>query len=110
MLDDLRHQSDAPLRWNVGQPHEPCMRHIMQVDQLPEVGVNRDEHAAQRLGQFKQRSVARVRAECACLQNIVSTTTKRLGQASPGATIYQKPHDPATETVAKVSRAITACA
>ena len=86
------------------------MRYIVQIDQLPEVGVDRHHNSAERLGQFQQSTVTGIWAQSASLQNVVAGAAQRLGKAAAGAAINQKIHDPATETVASVSPAITACA
>lgn len=79
-------------------------------DQLPEVGVDRDQHPVQRLGELEQRPVTGVGAEAARLQDVVAATAKRLRDMPSGAAIDKEPHYPATETVSRVSRAMTACA
>ena len=109
-LDDLRHKHNAPFSRNIGKSHQPGVRYVMQKDQLSEVGIDRHQHSAQRLGQLQQSTVTGVRAERASLQDVVASAAKRLCKATAGAAVNQKIHGPATETVASVSPAITACA
>lgn len=109
-LDDLQHERDSPLSRDIRQAHQAGVRYIVQIDQLAKVGVDRHHHSTQGLGQFQQRSVAGVRAQCASLKNVVAAPSKRLGKAATGAAVDQEIHYPATETVASVSPAITACA
>ena len=108
--DDIRHQGDATLRRNIRQAHEARVRDIVQVDQLTEVGVYRDQDSPRRLSECQQSPVPGVRAKQASLKDIVLACAKRLRETAPGASIDQKSHDSATETVASVSRAMTACA
>ena len=82
----------------------------MHPDQLAEVGIDRHQYSDERFGQLQQSTVARIGAECASLHDIVACATKPFGKAASGAAINQEIHDPATETVASVSPAITACA
>ena len=110
ILDDVGHRGNAPLCGDVRQAHQPCVRQIMHPDQLAEVGVDRHHDSVQRLSQLQQSAVARIRTECASLQGVVARAAKPFGKAAAGAAINQKIHDPATETVASVSPAITACA
>ena len=61
-LDDFRHQRNAPFRRHIWQSHQPGVRHIMQIDQRPKVGVDRHYHPVQRRSQFQQSTIAGVRA------------------------------------------------
>ena len=45
---------------NIREPHETCMAHTVQIDEIPEVLVQSHHHAAFHSGPFKQRSVPRV--------------------------------------------------
>lgn len=92
MLQYLGHQRDTTFRGYIRQAHEPRVRHIVQVDQLSEVAVDRDQHPVQRLGHLQQRSVTGVGAERADLQHVVPVTAKRIREALPGAAIDQEPH------------------
>lgn len=76
MRNDVRHERNAALRRHVGQANESRVRHIVKVDQLPEVRVDGDQHPAQRFGKLQQRPIAPVSAESAGLQDIVPDAAK----------------------------------
>ena len=82
----------------------------MHPDELAEVGVDRHQYPALRLGQLQQSAVAGIGANRASFQSVMASATKPLSKAAAGAAVNQKIHYPATETVASVSPAITACA
>lgn len=82
----------------------------MHPDELAEVGVDRHQNSAQRLGHLQQSAVTGIGANRASFQSVVAGATKPLSKSAAGAAINQEIHDPATETVARESPAITACA
>ena len=45
-VEDLRHQRNALRGRDVGKPHEPRMRQVVEVDQLTEIRVHGDQDAA----------------------------------------------------------------
>lgn len=46
MFDQAGNQSDAPLRRNVRKPDESGVGNVVQVDELSEVGINRNENSS----------------------------------------------------------------
>ena len=62
------------------------------------------------LGHLQQSAVTGIGANRASFQSVVASATKPLSKSAAGAAINQEIHDPATETVARESPAITACA
>ena len=86
------------------------MRDVMHVDQLAKVGVDRDQDSPRRFRKLQKGAVPRVRPQGTSFDDVMPVIAKPLCQAAPGASIDQEPHDSPTETVASVSRAMTACA
>lgn len=110
MRDEIRHQGNALLRRNIWQAHDTGVRTVVQIDQLTEVGVDRDQDPASRFCQMEQSQVPGIGAERASLDDIVPVGAKRLCKMAPGASIDQEPNYSPTATGASVSRAMTACA
>ena len=66
------------------------MRCVVQIDQLSEVGIDRDQYSALRLGKLEQCAVAGVRSERVGLQNVVADATRRLGAAPAILTVSSR--------------------
>ena len=79
----------------------------MQVDELSKVLVYRDEDPVLRPCQFQKSPVPRIRAKGLRFKSVVSDAAKPLSQPASCAPIHDESHDPATETGASVSPAIT---
>ena len=86
------------------------MWNIMQVYQLSKVGIDRDQHPPVRFCELQQCPVSWVRAKLPGFDNVVSVTAKPLSKTSTCAAIHQESHDPSTDTAARESPAMTACA
>ncbi len=109
-VEDLGHQRDALLGRDIGKPHEPRMRHVVEVDQLTEIRVHGDQDAAFFRGPCQQRPVARIGTELPSLDDIVPLVPQPGGQPPASAAVGQKPQAGVTETRSSVSRAMTAWA
>lgn len=109
-VEDLRHQRDALRGRDIGKPHEPRMRQVVEVDQLTEIRVHGDQDAAFFRGPSQQRPVARVGTEFASLDDIVPLVPQPGGQPPASAAVGQESQAGVTETRSSVSRAITAWA
>ena len=92
---------------NIGQEYQSRVGNPSQVDQLSEVLVHCHENPVICSRLFKQCSVARVWSEGLCFNDIVSVVAQPLGQPASSASVYQEPHDSATDTAANVSPDIT---
>ena len=97
-FDYFGDQCYALLGWHVRQPNESGVCDIVQVDQLPKVGVYCNQDPVRRFCQFQQGLVARVRAQGPSLDHVICVVAEPLRQTASRASIYEKPHDPATET------------
>ena len=62
-FDDLGHHGNALLRRNIREAHEASVRDVVELDQLTEVGVYRDQDSPGRLCKFQKGPVSGVRAE-----------------------------------------------
>ena len=62
-FDDLGHHGNALLRRNIREAHEASVRDVVELDQLTEVGVYRDQDSPGRLCEFQKGPVSGVRAE-----------------------------------------------
>lgn len=109
-LDKLGHQRNAALRRHVGEAYQARMSNIVQIDELPEVGVDDDKHPALGIRTFEQRCVARVGTERVCLKNVVPLAAQPGRKQSARAPVDKESHDSATVTADRVSLAMTACA
>ena len=109
-FDQFTGQSNATFRGNVRQSDQPRVWNVMQMDGLPEVGVNRHKDSPFCLSPFQQRPIARVGTQFARLDHVVSFAAKPVRQPPAGAAVDEKPHVFLTETAASVSPATTACA
>ena len=63
LFDDLGHRGNALLRRNIREAHEASVRDVVELDQLTEVGVYRDQDSPCRLRDFQKGPVSGVRAE-----------------------------------------------
>ena len=109
-VEDLLHQRN-PLRGrNIRQPHEPCVRQVVEVDQLTKIRVHGDQDAVFCRGASQQRPVARVGTEFASLDDIVPSVSQPGSQPPASAAVGQESQAGVTETRSRVSRAITAWA
>ena len=84
------------------------MWYFMQIDELPEVGVNRDKNSPFGIRPPQQRPIPRNRAEFSSLDHIVPAATEPIRQTATSAPVDEKSHGFFTETAASVSPAITA--
>ena len=62
-FDDLGHHGNALLRRNIREAHEASVREVVEVDQLTEVGVYRDQDSPCRLCKFRKGPVSGLWAE-----------------------------------------------
>lgn len=108
MFDQPGDQSDTALRRNVRKPDDPGVRNVVQVDELAEVGINRNENSLFVRGAVQQRTISGVRTKFSGLDDVVPVAAKPFGQPSAGAAVDEESHDSFTETAASVSPAITA--
>ena len=107
-LDQLGHQSDPLRHRNVRQPNQPRVRLVVEVDQLTEVGIHADQDPVLAVRELEERPVSRIGSELPSFNNIVALSPKPVGEHPAGAAVNQESQASATETVASVSRAITA--
>ena len=108
VINNFRNDFNTPGRTNVGQADESGVGNPVQVNQFSEIFVYRDEDPVIRFSQYKQGPVAGVRSESLSFKRVMPVIAKPIGQTAPGTPIDQKSHDSATETVARVSLAMTA--
>lgn len=109
-LNNLGHQPDALRRGDIRKAHQTGVLEALQVHEFSEVGVDCDENSVLDLGALKQRLIARVRAELAGLENVMTLAAQPICQLRAGAAIDEELHGSATDTADSVSRAITAWA
>ena len=109
-IDHFGRQCEALVRRHVWQADQPSVRDVMQINQLPEVRIYCDQNSIFRVCKLQQGPVSRIRAESSSFEHVMSVVAEPLRQSASRASIYEKPHDPATETEARVSPAMTACA
>ena len=83
------------------------MGNSVQVDELSEVLVYRDEDPVFSAGAFQNCPVAAVRAEGRSVQNVVPLVLQPLGQPTPDTSVRKESQPPDTETSASVSPAMT---
>ena len=86
------------------------MWNIMQVYQLSEVGVDRDQYSVGRFCNLQQCPISWIWAKLTGFDDVMSVTTQPLCKTSACAPIYQEPHVTFTDTAASESPAMTACA
>ena len=106
-FDDFGHQCYALCGRDVRQPEQAGVRLVVQVNQLTEVGIYRNQDPVCRFRQYQQGPVSRVGAQGPRFNHIVSPSSEPLSQPATGAPVYEEPHGAATETAARVSPAIT---
>ena len=109
-IDHLGRQCDTLLRRHAWQADQSSVWDVMQINQLPEVRIYCDQNSILRVCKLQQGPVPRVRAESPSFEHVMSVVAEPLRQSATGTSVYEKPHDPATETEARVSLAMTACA
>lgn len=109
-VEDLCHQRNALRRRDIGKPHEPRVRQVVEVDQLTEIRIRGDQDAAFFRGPCQQRPVAGVGTEFASLDDIVPLVLQPCGQPPASAAVGQESQAGVTETRSSVSRAMTAWA
>ena len=109
-IDHLSRQCEALLDRHIRQADQSSVWDVMQINQLPEVRIYCDQNAIFRVCKFQQGQIPRIRAESSSFEHVMSLVAQPLRQPASRATVYQKPHDPATEMEARVSLAMTACA
>ena len=107
-FDQFTGQSDATFCGNVRQSDQSRVWNVMQMDELPEVGVKRHKDSPFSLSPRQQRPIAGVGTQIASLDHVVSFAAKPVRQPPAGAAIDEKPHVFLTETAASVSPATTA--
>ena len=95
---------------HVREAYQTGMGHAIDVDQLSEIGVDRDQSPALRTGPLEQGPIAGIRFELARLKDVMALHAQPLGQPRPGAAVDEKLHRSDTEMADSVSREITACA
>ncbi len=66
-FDQFGGQRDTLLRRNVRESNKPRMWNVMQIDELPEVGVDCDKNSPFGLGPFQQRPIPRIGTEFSTL-------------------------------------------
>lgn len=109
-LDETGHQRDALLDRRVGQADQAGMSNVVQVNELPEVGVDGHKDSAFGIRAFEGRRVARVGTERMRLKNIVPGPAQPGCKLSARAPVDKESHDSATVTADRVSLEMTACA
>ena len=109
-IDHPGRQCEALLRRHVWQAEQSGVWDVMQINQLPEVRIYCDQNSIFRVCKLQQRLIPRIRAESSSFEHVMSVVAEPLRQSASRASIYEKLHDPATETEARVSLAMTACA
>ena len=107
-LNHVGHERDALPRRNVRQAHQTGVLEALDVHKFPEIGVDRDQDPALGARAPEQGPIARVGAELAGLDDIMTLDAQPFGQSGTGAAIDQELHGSATETADNVSRAMTA--
>ena len=80
----------------------------MQVDELSEVGINRNENSPSPRSVVQKHAIAGIRTEFSGFDDVMPVAAKPIGQSSAGAAVDQESHDSLMETAASVSPAITA--
>ncbi len=80
----------------------------MQIDELPEVSVNRDKNSPFGLRALQQRPIPEIRTELSSLDHIVPAATEAIRQTATGAPVDKESHGFFTDTAASVSPAMTA--
>ncbi len=107
-LDQLGRQSDPLRHRNVRQPNRPRVWLVVEVDQLTEVGIHADQDPPRAARELEECPVSRIGSELPSLNNVVALPPKPVGEYPAGAAVNEEFQASATETVAKVSRAMTA--
>ncbi len=107
-LQDLRHQLNAFLCRNIGQPDHTTMTGSLEKHQFAEIRVNGNENALLARGPLEQRPVPRIGSAYARLDHVMPLRAEPVGEPPAGTTVDQEPHFPATRTASRESLAITA--
>lgn len=109
-LDHLTYQGDPFWHGHIREAHQAGVQHAIDVHQLSEVGVDRDQDPALGTGPFEQSPIAGIRFELTRLEDVMALDAQPVGQPRTGAPVYEELHRSDTEMAASVSREITACA
>jgi len=107
---DLCHQLDALGRRHVWQPDQARVRLCADVDERPEISIDRDQNAPGIRGAAEQRRIAGIVLEGSHLENVVPPLAQEVRQPATGTAVDQKPQADATRTASMLSSAIAACA
>ncbi|MDE2992391.1 MAG: hypothetical protein OXU67_00760 [Chloroflexota bacterium] len=76
--DDLGHQFNALRRRHIRKADQPRMRNVMQINQLPEVRVNRNQNAVLGFRKPQQHLIPWVGTKLPGLKHVVSRTAEPL--------------------------------
>ncbi len=110
VLDQFGDDVDALLCRNIRKSDKTRVWNSMQVNELSEVGVDREENSTLSFGLLQQGPITRIRTEFSSLEHVVALAAEPIGQPASGAPVYKEFHRPFTDTAASVSPAMTACA
>ena len=109
-LDHLTYQGDPFWHGHIREAHQAGVQQAIDVHELPEVGVDRDQDPALGTGPLEQSPIAGIRFELTRLEDVMALDAQPVGQPRTGAPVYEELHRSDTEMAASVSREITACA
>ena len=96
------------IRRNVWKSNQSSMWNVMQVYQLPEVRIDRDQDSAVCFCEFQQSPISWVWPNLPGFDCVVSVTAEPLRKTNTCTPIYEKSHEPAIDTEARESPAMTA--
>ena len=106
----FNHQGNALLHGYVWQSNQSSMWNVVQMYQLPEVRIDRDQYPALCSCEFQQSPIPWIGAKIPGVHNVMSITAKPLCKTATGAPVYEESHELVTDIAARESPAITACA
>jgi hypothetical protein len=86
------------------------MGRTTEINQGPEIGIDRHQDTLFLRGQPEQGCVSGIGRELPRLAHVVTLAAEPLGEPPPGTTVDEKLHSPDTLTASMRSLAITACA
>ena len=86
-FDHFGHQRDALFRRCVRQANQPRMGDVVQIDQLPEVGIDGNQDSLLGRRALEQCTVSRIRAEMSSFQNIVPGGAQPFRQTAASASV-----------------------
>ena len=109
-LNHVGYERDALPRRDVRQANQTGVLEALDVHEFSEIGVDRDQNPALGARASEQHPIARIGAELAGLDDVMTLGAQPLGQLGTDAAIDEELHGFATETAANVSWAITAWA